>query len=408
MRARRVVCAAVALAAAAAVPAASPALAGRGGSLADGVYRYPDDVGTLSLAQAIQTPAIHTIVFQKGPPLPFSSLVYVIGRTGLTLCGSTGDPADTVIESSAPLAFVVDECRDVEFRNLTIRCSAAAGEGIRLQSVTGTEIEGFVDGVSVRNCRIEAAIPIRARPRTRNLEVANCRLEVNRDGGFGLVWEDGPGLFVTRTRFATSSGVFSPTALFVRGASDANAEGDRARGVFVTRNTVDGDFASAIDLVDVLDARVQRNTVRFPGPIHEIGGGRVGLLVRRAAASLLPEDWELRKNRVSGAHTGVWIISTGRGAIVGNDLRGCGSADPDAQFEDTGSAVRVNLQGDVCNAAIERNDLRNLRSPKSEPACVVLPAGTEPLCFRDAEGNFDSGGNRWDAGRPLYLGATQR
>lgn len=397
MTRRAAVRAALAASAVAALaPAARPAGAGI-------TVRYPSgevpDAATL--AAALQSPDVGTVVFARGTNL-FTGSLTVFRREGLTLAGDTSRAADTTIESSSSVAVLLEECTGVTFRNLTIRSTAANGEAVRMQSVRSSSVEGFVRDVTARNCRFEGFVGIRATVRAQDLDVAGCRFDVTRAGGAGILWEDGPGLFVTRSRFTVSASAAATGAIVVRGAFVAESEGDRARRVILTRNRVDGDFVTAFDLSDVVDTRIRGNRVTFPSALYDPDGGRAGFIVRRASAAAQTEDWEVRSNRVRNAHTAVWVLNAGDGVVASNDLRRSGSAAADTRFGDTGCAVRVGLFGPVCRVTITGNDLRQLRSAAGEPAVVVAPPDVGGLCAARAEGN------RVDGSRSVFPGGPKR
>lgn len=370
------------------------------------VLRYPS--GTLpdanALAAAIATPSVGTIVFEKGVNT-LSSGITIFRRTGLTLCGATSKSGDTVIETSAGVAVLLDECRGITLRGLTIRSTAAAGEAVRMRSVLSSSVEGFVRDVTVRNCRLEGFVPLRGTARASGLDVADSTLDVTRAGGAGILWEDGPYLLVTRTKFTVSAGDFATAGVLVRGALVAESEGDRARSIILTRNTVDGDFAVGFDLADVVDTRVLRNRFSFPDATYTGDAGRVAVVVRRQAASAVTEGFEIRSNRVRGAHTGIHLDDvrsskeTGKplGKVIANDLRRCGSALADTRFLDTGCALRLSLRTNICDALeIDRNDMRDLASAPSAAAVIVSPTAAGPLCLPTTTKN------RIDAGRNLF------
>jgi hypothetical protein len=374
---------------------APPASAGRAASTGITV-RYPSgevpDAG--ALAAALADPSVGTVVFERGTN-PFSAPVTVFRRSGLTLRGATSRASDSVIESSSAVAVLLDECTGVTIRDLTIRSTATSGEAIRLQSVRSSSVEGFVRDITVAGCRLEGFVPLRGTVRARGLSVSDSQLDVTRSGGAGILWEDGPSLLVTRNRFTCSAPDFASAAILVRGALVSDSEGDRARGVIVTRNRVSGDFATAIDLADVVDTRVLRNQVEFPEATYTGGGGRAGIVVRRQAASAATEDYSIRSNRVRGAHTGVWLLNASTGIVASNDLRRNGTPAADTRFNDTGCALRIAVFGVTCPATVTGNDFRDLRSPVSAPAVVVTPTGAGDACF-------DEGQNRVDAGRDVY------
>lgn len=361
------------------------------------ILRYPSGAipDPNALAAALAEPSVGTIIFEKGVN-SFTSSVTVFRRSGVTLCGATSKPGDTVIESSSAIAVLLEECSNVTIRGLTIRSTAANGEAVRLSAVRSSSIEGFVRDVSVRNCRLEGFVPLRGTVRASGLDVADSTLEVTRAGGAGILWEDGPNLLVTRTKFTCTATDFATAGVLVRGALVAESEGDRARSVILTRNTVQGDFATGFDLADVVGARVLRNRISFATTTYTGGGGRAAIVVRRQAASRLTEDFELRSNRVRGAHTGIHLRNASAGKVIGNDLRGCGSSAADTQFADTGCAIRLSLFGPNCEVLIDGNDLRDLKSAPGAAAAIVTPSANAPLCFDEGVAN------RIDAGRNLY------
>ena len=376
----------------------------RSGGDADGiVVRYPSsqvpDPGALQ--SALSPPSVSTVVFERGTHL-FSETLFAFRREGLTICGATGSPGEVVIQSTATPALQIEQSRGITLRDVTLRSTANFGRALRLAAAVSPEIESFADDVRLEGAAFEAFVGVEATVRAKDLTMVGCRAEVTQASGAGLLWEDGPRLQVTRTRFTTSSGVSALAAVLVRGAQSSASEGERARRLILTRNVVDGDFATGFDLADVVDARILGNRLVLPGAQLSGGAGRVGIVVRRAAASALTEDYELRRNTVRGAHYGLWLLNAGTGVVSRNDLGGNGSPSADTRFVDTGGALRMNLQSGRCDTHVERNDFRGLRSPKTDPAVVVLPAGSEGICFDDDDRN------RLDRGRPLYLGAPKR
>jgi hypothetical protein len=361
-------------------------------------------------------PEITTSVFEPGTYL-FSQPLLVFGRRGFSLCGATGNPADVRIDSTADPAIDILESQQVTLRGLTVTTTASFGTAVYAASVLSPSIENFADDVTVSNCNLEGYIGAAAAVRARNLTVTGSRITVTQPGGAGIQWEDGPGLFVTGTRFATAPGISATVGLFVKGAQEAAADGRRARKILITNNVVDGDFAAGMDLADVVDVRIRRNRVEFPSPqfLTVQGGvnvlaGRVGIVLRRAAASNLTEDFTLLRNVVRRAHYGIWLFNAGsaqsprtRGRVLGNDLRECAAATADARFGDTGAAVRLNLGGGACPLVIDRNDFRDLASPIFEPAVVVFPQGRERNCFEGGRAR-----NRLEASRPLHEGEPKR
>lgn len=397
------------LAAALALLAAGEAAAKAGRDAPGIVVRYPSgdapDPATLQLVMG--NPAVSTIVFEKGTQL-FSSTLFVFQRNDLTLCGATGDPRDVVIESSARVAIQVEQARGTVLRGLTVRTAAANGVGVLLNAVPSPTIESFADDTTIERCSFSAYIGVQASVRAKNLTVSRCTFAVgpftpgSTDGGVGLLWEDGRGLHVTRSRFAPARAVSAIAGVFVRGAQTASSAGERARDVLLTRNQVEGDFAVAMDLADLEDAVVRGNRIRLPRALPASGRGRVGIVVRRAGATQVTENYEVARNQVRGAHYGIWFVAAGDGTCERNDLRGCGASAPDdpvVGFGDTGAAVRVNLLGGVCHTVFTRNDLRGLASPVAVPAIVLVPFGD--ACDEDA-----NPGNRVDRGRALFGGQT--
>ncbi len=383
--------------------AAAFAAAPASGGLPPGTFvRYPsgDVPDPASLQQFLFAhPEVSTIVFAKGSYL-FPSTLLVFGREGLTLTGATGRPEDVVIESSDTPALQIEQSQGTTIRGITLRTTAAFGSALRLASVLSTDFEGYVDDTVVEDCGLEGYIGANAEVRARNLTLDRCRIRVTQAGGAAVLWEDGSGLFVTRTRMTAAPGVAATVGIFVRGAQTAESEGERARKILLTNNVVDGDFATGFDLADVTELRARHNRIAFPSStLSADGGGRIGIVVRRAAASALTEDYLLLGNSVSRAHYGCWLLNTGQGAAIANRFRDCGSSSPDTHFSDTGGAMRLNLPGGVCGIEIDRNDLRGLKSPLSDPAVVVFPPGKEDLCFQGTTRN------RVDRGRALYPGA---
>lgn len=395
----------------AAAVAAAPADA-KTNSGAGFVLTYPsDDIPDASaLGAAIRDPRVGTIIFKRGANA-FSSRIDVFGRSDLVLCGQTNRASDTSIESSAPTAFLLDEVTGITFRDLTIRSSAPVGEAIRLVGARSATSGSFSRDVKIRGCRLEGGIPLRGTARAEGLDVADSTITVTEPSGIGLLWADGPSLLVTRTQFRTatytSASDYATAALSVRGPESDESEGDRARRVILTRNRVAGNFAIGLDLADVVEARVLRNQVTFPSPLYGSGpsaAGRVGILVRRNQAASQPDDFDVRRNRVRNAHTGVWCLDPAEGRIISNDLRRCGSSTADTVFEDAGCALRVTLFRPICRLTIGRNDFRGLRSPAGTPAVVADPPEFLGYCFAEDGEPPDEDldiGNRTDAAHPI-------
>ena len=409
---------AAALGAAAVLALAASAGAKTTGTPAGFVVRYPSgdapDPGTLQ--GVMLNPAVSAIVFVKGTHV-LSSALLVFKRSDLTICGETGDPRDVVIESSARVAFQVEQADRTVFRGITVRSTyvdqdesdgVLGGIGILVNAVPTATAEGFADDTTIERCDFESFVGVQASVRAQNLSVSDCGFTCNGIkpgspiGGVGVLWEDGPGLFVTRSRFLTDDGVSAIAGLFVRGAQTPNSAGDRARQLLITNNTVKGDFTAGIDLADVVDVVVRQNKVTFPDTGTGLSRGRVGIVIRRAAATQVTEDYEVTKNVVRKAHYGIWFASVGDGRATKNDLRGCGSPDVDgtgdAAFKDHGGAVRANLLGGQCKTVLAGNDFRNLKSPIEEPAVVIFPPG--PTC------PVAQPANRVDRGRPLFSEAN--
>jgi len=376
------------------------------GTPAGFVVHYPsgDAPDPLSLQAVMSNPSVSTIVFERGTQL-FSNTLFVFRRSGLTLCGVTGNPKDVVIESSAARVFQIEQATDVTFRGLTINTSATGGIGILANAVPSSSQEGFADDVSVERCNFSGYKGVQGSVRARNLSIADSAFKVggfspgSADGGVGVLWEDGPGLFVTRSRFTTASGVIAIAGLFVRGAQTPDSEGERASHLLITKNTVNGDFIAGFDLADLNDAVVRQNTVQFPNTAVSGVRGRVGIVVRRAAATQFTEDYAVSRNVVRRAHYGMWLLGVGAGSVSKNDLRVCGSPQPDvvggSGFGDNGGAIRMNLAGQ-CQTIVSSNDFRQLRSPPSVAAVVMFPALTP----------CPGGSNRVDRGRAVFGGAN--
>lgn len=417
---------AAALAAAAVLCAATFAGAKVTGTPSGVVVRYPSaDAPNLSqLQNVILNPAVSAIVFTKGTQnitVPGANNekrpLFVLKRNDLTICGETGDPKDVILETSASAGFQIEQARGTVFRGVTIRSTyiptagdRAYGIGILVNAVPSATAEGFADDTTIDRCAFESYVGVQASVRAKNLSVSDSSFTStgispgSTSGGVGLLWEDGPGLFVTRSKFKSADGVSSIAGLFVRGAQTPNSAGDRARQLLITNNTVKGDFTAGMDLADVVDAVVRQNKITFPDTGASLSRGRVGIVVRRAAATQVTEDYEVTKNVVRKAHYGIWFASVGDGHATKNDLRGCGSPDVDgtgaAAFGDHGGAVRANLLGGLCKTIFASNDFRELRSPKTDPAVVLFPGDTTcPV--------VDGSPNRVDRGRPLFSGDAQ-
>jgi hypothetical protein len=407
---------AAALGAAAVLALATLAGAKTTGTPAGFVVRYPsgDAADYQTLVGVMQNPAVSTIVFVKGTHL-FNAAqqqpLFVFKRNDLTICGETGDPKDVVIECSARSVFQIEQANGTVFRGITVRSTYVdplglpiGGIGILVNAVPSATAEGFADDTTIERCNFEAFVGVQASVRAENLSVSDCGFTctalkpTSTVGGAGLLWEDGRGLSVTRSRFKTDTGVSAIAGIFVRGAQTSNSAGDRARQLLITNNTVQGDFTAGLDLADVVDAVVRRNKVTFEDTGTNLTRGRVGIAIRRAAATEVPEGYEVTKNVVRKAHYGIWFLSVGDGYATKNDLRGCGSREVDGTggvaFQDHGGAVRVNLLGGQCKTVFAGNDFRDLKSPIEEPAVVVFPPGPSCATAQPA--------NRVDRGRPLF------
>lgn len=381
------------------------------GTPAGFVVRYPsgDAPSPEQLQNVILNPAVSAIVFEKGTHF-LPSTIFVFKRSDLTLCGTTGSPSDVTIESSGNSAFQLEQAEDVQIRGLTIRVRPTSGLGgiaVNLNASPAPGVNGFVDRTTIERCTFDSYIGVQGGVRARELTVSRCAFRSaafqagSPLGGAGVLWEDGRDLSVTRSRFTTEAGVSALSAVFVRGAQSPQATGERARRIFLTRNTVVGDYSAGFDLVDMKDAVVAENAIRFPAAGLPLSRGRVGIVVRRAAASQATEDFVLRRNSVRRAHYGAWLVSTGASVIEGNDFHGCGSpatdGGSDPAFGDHGGAMRINLLGPTCVSSITGNDFRGLRSPAAAPAVVLLPTG-------DACDEAGNPGNRTDRGRAVFGG----
>jgi hypothetical protein len=407
------------LACAALAVAASTAGARVPGGPADGVYRFPsDDIPNIAALQnAVQSSRARAIVVKPGT-YDVGTGLFVAARDDLVLCGATGDPKDVVFTAAAGPVASVQEARHITFRGLTLETTAAFSRALDLAAAPTADHESYVDDVVVDRCILKGYIGANATVRTRNLTVTGSRFVVTgsttggsapRQGLAGIVWQDGPGLFVGRTRFSTETGVPAVAGVLVRGAQSGASAGERASGLIFVDDTVNGDFVYGFSLADVVDARVRRNTFTFPSSTTSsavldiaAGSGRIGVVVLRANASSLTEDFELEKNRVKKGFYGAYLLNASQGAVRGNDFRGCGATAPDVVFSDRGGAMRMNVQGGACRVAVSGNDFRGLRTPKTDPAVVVSPPEYDPAdCFSSGRAN------RVDPGRALYVVQAQ-
>jgi hypothetical protein len=398
------------LLAAALASGASVAVARTPGTSADGVLRFPsaDLPSLVALQNAVQNPAVRTVVLDAGHYQVGSGL-FVAARDDLVICGATGDPKDVVLETSVGAVVSIQAARHVTLRGLTLESTASFGSAVYLVAAPTTSRESYVEDVVVDRCVLRGYIGVQATVRVRDLAVNRSRIVLTgsgaqHQGGVGILWEDGPGLLVGRTRFTVEDDVAAVAGVLVRGAQSGASEGDRARRVLLVGNDVAGDFARGFQLADVVDAVVRGNRVSFPSPVVAAalpgvaaGAGRVGVIVLRANASAQTEQFQLVGNRVRGGFYGAWLVNTGTCSLRRNDFRANGATDMDADFGDHGGALRMNMQSGECGASIESNDFRRLRSPISEPAVVVVPKGADPSdCFSAARPN------RVDSGRKPY------
>jgi hypothetical protein len=326
-----------------------------------------------------------TIVFDRGVH-EFPDALRV-ERDRVTLAGVG------TIRSPDEAAVVVSNCRAVSIRGMGLESTSPSGRGLLLEGSPGPGFDGQVSDVTIEDCSFAGATGIRATVFVGGVTVDHCRFRVERPGGIGISWADGEGLFVSRCRFEAHEGAGAASAVEVRGAQDPQSEGNRAHRVILSGNRIGGDFATALDLADVLDLEAVGNRVSFRSALRAAGEGRVGIAVRHEAASSLPEEIVLQRNRVRGAHTGIWLVESGSALVARNDFRYCGSPVPDTAFHDSGCGLR--LSSPRCpSVRVLRNDFRGLRSPAGQPAVRESPSGTAKSCF------FPDDGNRL-AGRPL-------
>jgi len=392
------------------------------------VLRYPSDdlPDENALVRALQNSSIPTtiIVKKNKDPYVLSGQLFVFNRSNVVVCGETGRAGDVVFESAGGTggagirsAVFLQQSSEITFRDLTIRGTAAGGQCVFMDAALSTTLSSFCESITLDGCRLEADIPIFATAAARALTVNDCRIEIGATDGFGILWGDGDALLVSRTKITTAPGVDAFAGILVLGVTASASEGERAERIILTRNRLEGAFLRAIDLADVLDVRLRKNKILLSGgPIRDatalsnnLRTGRVGILIRRGDATRLPEDFEVRNNKVRGALHGIWLSFPGQGVVSRNDLRRCGSSEVDEFFGEYGGALRLQLQGE-CRVDVERNDMRNLRSPKSVtvgvadvklPAVTVVPATSSDDCFDDDDGN------RLSRGRVLFLGADE-
>jgi hypothetical protein len=407
------------LACAALAAAASSAGARVSGGAADGVYRFPSaDIPDIpALQNAVQSSRARAIVVKKGK-YDVGTGLFIAARDDLVLCGATGDPKDVVFTAAGGPVASVQEARHITFRGLTLETTDAFSWALDLSAAPTPDHESYVDDVVVDHCVLKGYIGVNATVRTSNVTVTGSKIVVTgsssvvggpKQGLAGILWQDGPGLFVGRTKFSTDYGVPAVAAVLVRGAQSGASAGDRASGLLFVDDSVSGDFAYGFSLADVVDVRARRNTFAFPSnvttsPVLDIaaGAGRIGIIVQRANASSLTEDFELEKNRVRKGFYGAYLLNASQGAVRGNDFRGCGATASDGVFPDKGGAMRMNVQGGACRVVVTGNDFRGLKTPKSDAAVVVSPADYDPKdCFSSKPAN------RVDPSRPLYVVQTQ-
>lgn len=376
----------------------------------DTVYFPSDafpDVASIQVLLADRDPrsstaAIRTVVIRRGAPGLAQPLL--VARDDLVLVGERSGSSRSVLSSSADAAIVLTAARRVTLRGMTVRCSDPVGTALSLRSVPSPGIRSFVEDVTVQDCVLEAATCLDAGVAVSGVTVDRCVLRVTRPEGTGLLWQDGTGLFVARCRFEVESRIAAKAAVEVRGTEDPESEGRLAEKVILGGNRVQGDFAIGFDLGDTVETRIAGNRIRFPRPLRGNGEGRVGVALRRRAASTPPGDFEVSRNSIRNAHTGVWLEAPGEdGRIASNRFRGCANRSLDTRFEDTGGGLRIEFESTECrDLAVEGNDFRGLRSPPLDPAIRVSPVGNGDFCFRYALPN------RWDRGRSLYAGGDVR
>ncbi len=403
------------LAAAGGIPA--DAKSGRRGGL---ILKFPSEIDETGFRLALQSSnQPTTIIVGKGRHL-LSSSVFVFGRSAVTICGATGRARDCILESEgAGPVFRIEQSEDIQFRDLTIRTEVPGGQAVRMNAVLDNNFSSFARSVYVRGCTLDADAPVFGTAGAEQLTIDRCKINVRLEDSFGVLWSDGAGLQISRTRFSTEGSTEAFAAVFVAGAGAFFASGERVPDVILTRNKVRGRFLRGFDLADVVGARVHRNSMKLSGEsIRPVVGsreetGRVGILVRNADATTLVEDTEVSRNRIRNAHYGVWLLAVGGGAVVRNDLRGCGSSRKDAFFNEYGGALRLTINSGLCKLDILRNDFRTLGSPTSDggadvPAIGVVPDTLAASCFDDTAEADNATTNKLSGGRALYLGAAKR
>ncbi len=395
------------------------------------VFRYPSELTLAQLEIVLQSSSSPTtVIFERSSrrePHVIPSQLFIFDRANLTLCGATGRPSDVVIElqvtapasETAGAGIILSQASDVTFRGLTLTTGGDADQALRLQAVAGNSFASFVEGVTIDRCVIEARRPVVATAEVRDLTVSRSTLEVQADDASALVWGDGPGLYVYRTKFRASAGTAALHGIHVLGAAVDLSDGERAARIVLTHNHVRGDFASGFQLLDVREVRVRHNRIQFTGgavraaspATGNITAFRTGIFVQREAASAVPDDFELIANRVRGAGYGIAVWNADSGVIARNDLRRCGSSDVDTKFGTNGGGLHMISLSPNCRIRIEKNDFRNLRSPDTVvvgssvvdvPAITVAPEAFAGNCFTEGDGN-----NKVSRGRLLFAGADQ-
>ncbi len=368
-----------------------------------------------------QNQSADVIVLKKGR-YELDSALIIFGKRNVTICGATNRASDVILEvtprNSLPFGIVIDHSLNLTFKNLTIRTTSDGAEAVRVNTIASSA-ESFADDITFDRCTLQGFIGISATVRARNLTINRCNITVTHgDGaggrGAGVVWQDGEGLFIAKSRFGTANGIQAQAGVRVRGPAGSDlSDGRRARGVIVAGNTIRGDFEFGIDLNDVKGVRVRRNTVKF-GSVTQTNDngtdrGRVGIRVARAQASGLTEGVELQRNRVRGALYGVWLRNTGRVLVDRGNFGGCGSTSTDNSFGTNGAGILVTLLSPGCATVddnntvvrtidIRRCDFRGLRSPVSEPAITEETDTSLIQCFR-----FGNVNNRTSRNRELFL-----
>ena len=392
------------------------------------VVRFPSDElpDENALIGALQRSTVPTTIIMEKGKYDFSQL-FVFQRSNVIVCGATGRASDVVIEAAGAglgngrnAAVFIQQSSHITFRDLTIKAGDPTGQAIYMDAaLVDTNLSSFCDNVTLEGCRLEGGTPIFGSAAVRALTVTNCRLNVTATDGVGLFWGDGDTLLVTKTKITADGGTEPLAAILVTGASAVLSEGERAAKIVLTRNRIEGQFGRGIDLADVVEVRVRKNRISITGDRIRPGTaatqqqaiGRTGIFIRRQDATALPDDYEVRKNRVRGVFYAVQLAFANEGVVANNDLRRNGINDVDPQLGEAGGAMKVQLVGAVCRTSIAKNDMRNLRSPKTVfdgsdivdvPAVVVILPQLAGLCFSDGDA-----GNRTSKGRLLFVGDDQ-